>query len=196
MQILVCVLNYDAHDWNMLKNQIRWIKGYGIDQWTVIDETDDLFQFWLFGRGGRDRGRTGKAALGHYLEPRPVWQTAIGGYRSLSVSLKQATRRAPTPALRMKILERDGYRCRICGQSSNLDTNVVLHVHHVRPWSERGITDKANLVTLCHTCHSGLDPHHNPDLVKHLGDPSWESQDVAQGIVRLRELLKSAEYDD
>ena len=49
---------------------------------------------------------------------------------------------------RDRILKRDKYRCKRCG-----DKNSILHVHHLwydgRPWevSNRG------LITLCDTCH-------------------------------------------
>lgn len=50
--------------------------------------------------------------------------------------------------LRVKVLERDGYRCRRCGASKNLT------VHH-RHWRSRGgKTVLSNLLTLCEDCHS------------------------------------------
>ena len=60
---------------------------------------------------------------------------------------------------REKALERDGYRCRTCG-----DETDPLHVHHVRPFREYGYVRGRNrnylqanrlenLVTLCPRCH-------------------------------------------
>jgi hypothetical protein len=59
----------------------------------------------------------------------------------------------------MRILQRDGYQCRVCGRSPNDHVDLELHVHHVRPWAVGGGTQDSNLITLCHTCHNGLDPH-------------------------------------
>lgn len=54
---------------------------------------------------------------------------------------------------RLRILERDGWACRVCG-----DTESTLHVHHVyyesNPWD---VPDDA-LRTLCEWCHD--DEHH------------------------------------
>ncbi|HGY89794.1 MAG TPA: AAA family ATPase [Planctomycetes bacterium] len=55
----------------------------------------------------------------------------------------------PTPpALRRRILARDGHRCRNCGLKTS------LHAHHIRPRSEGGPTTPRNLVTLCTSCHA------------------------------------------
>lgn len=49
--------------------------------------------------------------------------------------------------LRGKILERDGYKCRICGSSENLE------VHHMQALVYHGKSKEENLVTLCEECH-------------------------------------------
>lgn len=48
---------------------------------------------------------------------------------------------------RKAVLNRDGYKCRLCGA-----TEPIL-VHHVDENSEHN--DESNLVTLCHGCHRG-----------------------------------------
>ncbi len=61
---------------------------------------------------------------------------------------------------RQLALERDGYRCRSCGASGD----IMLHVHHIRPFREFGYVKGDNenyrqanavdnLVTLCPGCH-------------------------------------------
>ena len=50
---------------------------------------------------------------------------------------------------RLKIFERDGWKCRECG-----DTETMLHLHHLKytkkyPWNEPA----KNLVTICSKCH-------------------------------------------
>ena len=87
-----------------------------------------------------------------------VVPTGIGRTTEIERVDSSALRRAPTPKLRMRILQRDNYRCRVCGRRTEDDTDVQLHVHHFIPWAMGGLTDERNLVTLCHTCHSGLDP--------------------------------------
>lgn len=52
------------------------------------------------------------------------------------------------PALRRKILDRDGHRCVHCGGRRG------LHAHHVQWRSQGGATTAANLITLCARCHS------------------------------------------
>lgn len=60
---------------------------------------------------------------------------------------------------RQKVLARDGHKCRMCG-----GTEIMLHVHHIRPFREfgyvRGQNDNDqqaneidNLITLCPSCH-------------------------------------------
>lgn len=53
---------------------------------------------------------------------------------------------------REAVLERDGYECRECGSTNNLE------VDHVIPISEGGSHDLDNLQTLCHACHTKKHP--------------------------------------
>lgn len=58
--------------------------------------------------------------------------------------------------VRLRILERDGWTCRLCGLGKGID-GVELQVHHGRyvgsaPWEA---PDKY-LFTLCRDCHSGV----------------------------------------
>jgi hypothetical protein len=57
--------------------------------------------------------------------------------------------RTLTPALRRKILARDGYRCKGPGCTSTR----FLEVHHRTPRARGGANDPANLITLCSACH-------------------------------------------
>src|SRR5207245_8168399 len=49
--------------------------------------------------------------------------------------------------------ERDGYQCRNCGGTVN------LNVHHIVPLGRGGGTHLENLVTICRSCHEGVHPH-------------------------------------
>ena len=52
--------------------------------------------------------------------------------------------------LRHRVLQRDGWKCQVCGSSQNLE------VHHKRFRSRRGDDDEQNLITLCAKCHEKL----------------------------------------
>lgn len=58
-----------------------------------------------------------------------------------------------TDKLRFSILQRDGYRCKICGRTAN--DGVRLHVDHIMPISKGGKTVPSNLQTLCEACNLG-----------------------------------------
>ena len=62
-------------------------------------------------------------------------------------------RRLMTPSLRYKVLQRDNFRCVLCGASAS--DGVVLHVDHIYPVSKGGKTELSNLRTLCETCNLG-----------------------------------------
>ncbi len=96
-----------------------------------------------------------------------------GAVRAWSASLRgrdsaQGAARAPLPpallhgakaALRLKILERDGFRCVLCGASPAHDPahlpRTRLEIDHITPFARGGRTEAANLRTLCHACNAG-----------------------------------------
>lgn len=55
--------------------------------------------------------------------------------------------------LRLQILERDGWRCRICGSTQN------LQVDHFKKRSQMGGDDASNLWTVCAEDHRKLDTY-------------------------------------
>jgi hypothetical protein len=59
------------------------------------------------------------------------------------------THRLATPTQRRAVVARQGGRCAGIGCHG-----PVVHVHHIRYWSEGGTTDLANLVGLCPRCHA------------------------------------------
>ncbi|WP_223176892.1 HNH endonuclease [Sphingomonas hominis] len=103
-------------------------------------------------------------------EPHPAHYSGRSGFVDPALLDPGAERRAPTPKVRMAVLRRDNRRCRVCGRHPDDNVDIVLNVHHVRPWARGGATEMANLITLCHTCHSGLEPHFDPSLFDYL-DP-------------------------
>jgi 5-methylcytosine-specific restriction endonuclease McrA len=64
-------------------------------------------------------------------------------------------RRDPTIGLRFKVLQRDRFKCVLCGDCPARNEECVLHVDHVIPWSKGGKTREDNLRTLCATCNIG-----------------------------------------
>lgn len=59
-----------------------------------------------------------------------------------------------TPALRYKVLQRDGFRCVFCGASAKDD--VILEVDFVKSAEEGGRAEAGNLRTLCNRCIKGV----------------------------------------
>lgn len=71
--------------------------------------------------------------------------------------------------LRMQIFNRDNYRCKICGSSENDSVHVRLEVHHIKPWSEGGLTFSDNLIALCSSCHLGASQINRDMLYNKIG---------------------------
>jgi hypothetical protein len=57
--------------------------------------------------------------------------------------------------MRFRVMQRDGFKCRLCGRSPATEQGVVLHIDHVKPWSKGGPTEIENLQTLCLDCNLG-----------------------------------------
>jgi hypothetical protein len=120
------------------------------------------------------------------------------GYRSIESLPRQALNHAPTPKLRMSVIERDCHRCRICGERPADNVHVTLHVHHIRQWGDGGggLTVAENLITVCHTCHLGLVPHYKPVLFSLIGaspfaiNTSEETKKYWRGVERYQNLMR------
>jgi len=50
--------------------------------------------------------------------------------------------------LQRQVLERDGWRCQVCGSMQR------LQVHHLKLRSQSGGDEEQNLITLCAECHT------------------------------------------
>lgn len=57
--------------------------------------------------------------------------------------------------LRFRVMQRDNFKCRICGASPAKDPTIELHIDHIIPWSKGGETLIDNLQTLCSKCNLG-----------------------------------------
>jgi hypothetical protein len=81
-------------------------------------------------------------------------------------SLAKSLRRSPKSInwrLRAIVLIRDNCICKMCGASPAKNSETVLHVDHIIPWSKGGETILENLQTLCSLCNIGksnlAEPH-------------------------------------
>jgi len=64
---------------------------------------------------------------------------------------KKRSRYIPA-AVRVSVLNRDGYKCVFCGRSAR---QIQLEVDHILPFSKGGSNDMSNLQTLCSECNKG-----------------------------------------
>lgn len=138
-----------------------------IGQTCLLINSEEDLKFWYAFDGNvvilKD---IAKSRFSKELEPTEVAQASgeIGFLATLCFDDAQL-QHAPSKATRMNVLTRDGRRCFICGRSPANYVDLELHVHHIVPWGNGGITDPKNLVTLCGTCHGGLNPHFDWGLV-------------------------------
>ncbi|MEH2071667.1 MAG: HNH endonuclease [Nostoc sp.] len=155
----------------------------------VIDSFEEVAIFLLYGGHGLVEKTVAKNALADELKPQPcIWTNEFGGFKHPLSLPKEVFNRAPSPKQRMRVMQRDDFRCRVCGRRPADYVDVELHIHHIRPWAQGGITQDENLITLCHTCHKGLDPHYNPKLFDLISstrteiDPEQPSELYWQGV--------------
>jgi HNH endonuclease len=152
---------------------------------VVNDRTHLAVYLMLLGGNALVEQQLAQKWLPHIVTPHPVRRPGFFGYQSVSTLPETAFNRAPTAKVRMRVLKRDGYRCRICGRKAADHVDVELHVHHVKPWGKGGLTVEDNLATLCHTRYKGLDPHEDISLAIFL-----EPLDAGTRRNELREAIK------
>jgi len=69
--------------------------------------------------------------------------------------LQKRTSREIGWKLRYRILQRDRFRCCLCGRSPSTHPEIVLHADHILAWANGGETTFQNLRTLCNECNIG-----------------------------------------
>ena len=69
------------------------------------------------------------------------------------VAFTKEQRNLMTSKLRQHIKERDNYTCRICGNSTFSEPNLLLEIDHIIPVAKGGATIEENLQTLCWKCN-------------------------------------------
>lgn len=144
----------------------------------VVNTPDEFAIFFHFGGNAVVEKNLAQAIVPEWLAPSPMVHVGEAGFAAPSCLPPSALQRATTPKLRMSIIKRDGYRCRVCGRSPSDHIDLELHVHHIRPWVAGGVTEQSNLITLCHTCHNGLDPHFEYGLFRLLPRPNFNRASV------------------
>ena len=70
-------------------------------------------------------------------------------------NINSADRRDPNIGLRFRVLQRDQFRCKLCGRSPATELSCKLHVDHIIPFSKGGRTTFENLQALCSDCNVG-----------------------------------------
>jgi hypothetical protein len=138
------------------------------EPYCIVHDEDEAPIFLLAGGHALVEKTLAEELFSELLKPEASFRDGAAGFKSSTMFPKSAFKRAPSPKVKMQVLKRDNLRCRICGRRPDDHTDLELHVHHIRPWSKGGVTDIANLITLCHTCHKGLEPHEDYSLFDYL----------------------------
>lgn len=186
-----------------LREATRVIPDRMADFWTdfgmpfsVVNTVDDFARWYFSGGHALVKTTIAKDLLPDAVNPAPCVKTGNHGFTVFNEIPKTLFRPAPTPKLRMAILKRDDYRCRVCGRRPEKHVDIELHVHHIRPAGQRGATHEDNLITLCDTCHRGLDPHYEWSLYGLLEDratdvKTHERQKYLRGVEAYRESMRN-----
>ena len=158
------------------------------EPYLVVKNDAEWFIFLLLGGHALVEKKTAEKYLRTTLASSPSIRTGgvRFGFTAPGLLPAGAERHAPTPRLRGKVLRRDLRRCRVCGRSPANNVDVELHVHHIRLSGRGGLTVAENLITLCHTCHHGLDPHEDHTLFDLVPE---NDEQYALGVARYREQL-------
>jgi hypothetical protein len=161
------------------------------ESFLVIDTPEDLLLFMFLGGHALVEQSLADKQLSDVVSPQAVIQTGELGFTSESRAPAHVLRRRTDKKHRMRIFKRDGSKCRICGGRPDTNEHLELHVHHIRPWARGGVTHDDNLITLCQTCHGGLDPHFDVSLfaiiAPHLSN-SAKRQVYEDNVRRYREI--------
>jgi hypothetical protein len=159
----------------------------------MVNDQKDLSLYLLLGGHGIIEKLLAERFLADLIKPREVAQSFTKGWLEISTMPEKYLQRAPSKKLRMTILKRDRFKCKVCGRSPNDHVDIELHVHHILPWGQGGITEEDNLITLCSTCHDGLDPHYELQLfslinVGILQDTLRTESEYTEGIRNYRRI--------
>lgn len=165
--------------------------------YIVVTTEDDFPILVLLGGNALVQVDLAKNKIPFITEPSTVVPDGIFTTQPIEEVPHDHLQRAPTPKKRMSVLKRDNYRCRICGRRAFDYVDIELNVHHIRPWGKGGLTKERNLITLCRTCHKGLEPHFEWNLYELIDEniilvPSAEEfrKQLFQGIINYRRKIQ------
>lgn len=164
---------------------------------VLVNSREDLFLYLIIGGHGVIERSLCERHFPDFSKPKETVRSVSKGFVPTEFAPEKWFRRAPTRTERIRILKRDNLRCQICGRSPNDYVDVELHLHHIVPWSTGGLTEDGNLVTICGTCHDGLEPHFDPSLFSILGIDTLfpeigDSEDYKRGIINYRRISVNA----
>jgi 5-methylcytosine-specific restriction endonuclease McrA len=106
-------------------------------------------------RTGPTESPTASAIGTRRLQPASQTSARPRVTRLTQTKVQPEDRRDPSIGLRFKVLQRDCFKCVLCGDHPARNPECVLHVDHLIPWSRGGKTREDNLRTLCATCNIG-----------------------------------------
>ena len=75
--------------------------------------------------------------------------------RIVNADKTHKTKRDINLRLRFKVMQRDNFKCCMCGASPAKNPSVELQIDHIIPWAKGGETTIDNLQTLCSKCNLG-----------------------------------------
>ena len=140
--------NYD--DERLFKNMMHVWEHYGKQpRLSDMSRTPSV----ISGDTYKRRFRSWTKALEHFVatanlqeKPAPV---------PIEIATSDRRRREPSLRLRFRVLKRDSFSCRACGASPAFRPGLLLHVDHIKAWSQGGDTVEENLQTLCEPYNLG-----------------------------------------
>jgi len=161
--------------------------------YLVVNNKKDFFKWYLTGGNALITQEMANEYLSISMSKMASVQTGKAGFKSVKNIPDSVFTHAPKAKKRMEILKRDKRKCQYCGESPDNNVHIVLNVHHIKPFGKGGLTHSDNLITLCHTCHNGLDPHYEWDLYNVLENQNGvndERTKYLESIKRYQEALR------
>ncbi|HZY65078.1 MAG TPA: FAD-dependent thymidylate synthase [Rubrobacteraceae bacterium] len=137
--------------------QLAGVSQHTIRSWVRKHGLQKPMGSWTIGRTPWNKGRRYRAGWNHTPEIRrrlsehkkgarnPQWR---GGITRRAVTIRRGVNE-----LRPQVLEREGYRCRLCGAHPG-----QLEMHHIIPvWAKPELVlDLENIATVCRPCHLAI----------------------------------------
>ena len=156
----------------------------------VVNDVNDFAKWYVTGGHALVEENIAARIMPFSLKPSPCVNLGNRGFTGISILPKTIFKKAPTPKKRMDVIKRDKFKCKVCGRRPDNYVDIELHVHHIRPFGDRGFTHEDNLITLCDTCHKGLDPHYEWTLYDLLNDDIDKDVKVRERQKYLQEVKR------